>query len=572
MPSMPHPLSRRSFLALGLGAWLAAGCASHFSAEGPAERTAPAQAVAAVAMPDRHSAEVASGVLEAGGNAVDAAVAAAFILAVTLPEAGNLGGGGFMLTWMDGEAGFLDYREVAPGAASRGMYLREDGEVVEGASLTGALAVGVPGTVAGLWEAHRRYGRRPWTELLQPAIELAERGFVVPEPLERLARDERPRFEDRTNFGRYFDGLRAGETFRQPVLAATLRRLQAEGERDFYEGETGRRLVAQMRRDGGLITAADLAEYEPVWRRPLDARWRGYRVLAAPPPSSGGFAILQLLGMKDALAREHAGLSHNSPQYLHLYAEMLKRVFADRAEYLGDPDFLRVPVEELVDPAYVARRSAEVNARAISPVEAARPGLEPRHTTHFSIVDREGNAVANTYTLNTSFGSGVVVEGAGFLLNNEMDDFSVKPGVPNYYGVVGAEANAIEPGKRMLSSMSPTLLLEGDAPRMVLGTEGGSTIITSVYQVIVNVLDFGMMPAEAVGATRVHHQLLPPDLLTYSPSRPLPAATMQALAARGYRVEPHGWEFGDVQLLWRGTQGWMGASDPRGRGETRLLQ
>jgi gamma-glutamyltranspeptidase/glutathione hydrolase len=522
-------------------------------------------------MPDAFSARVAAGVLERGGNAVDAAVAAAFVLAVTFPEAGNIGGGGFLLAWMGGEAAFLDYREVAPEAASRDMYLRGDGEVVEGASLTGHLAVGVPGTVAGLWEAHRRYGSQPWEELVAPAIALAEAGFEVPPFLARLAADELARFEGRTNFRRYFGGLRPGEIFRQPELAATLRRIQADGPRGFYERETARLIVEEMRRGEGLVSAEDLAEYQPVWRKPLAAAWRDFTVLAAPPPSSGGFAILQLLGMKDRLAREHAGLGHNSPQYLHLYAEMLKRVFADRAEYLGDPDFARIPVLDLIDPEYVARRAAEVDPHRISNVAAVRPGLESRHTTHFSIVDRQGNAVANTYTLNTNFGSGVVVEGAGFLLNNEMDDFSVKPGVPNFYGVVGAEANAIEPGKRMLSSMSPTILLEGGVPRMILGTEGGSTIITSVYQVIVNVLDFGMTPSEAVGATRVHHQLLPPELITFSPSRPLPEDSVEALEARGYRVEPHSWEFGDVQLLVRDHSGWTGASDPRGRGEVRLL-
>lgn len=518
-------------------------------------------------MPDAFSARVAAGVIERGGNAVDAAVAAAFVLAVTFPEAGNLGGGGFMLTWMNGEAGFLDYREVAPEAASRDMYLRDDGEVMEGASLTGHLAVAVPGAVAGLFEAHRRHGSVPWAELVAPAIQLAEGGFEVPPALAQLAQEELPRFDGKTNFGDHFGGLRGGEAFRQPELAATLRRIQAEGQPGFYAGETARLIVAEMERGRGLVTAADLSTYEPVWRRPLDAPWRGFRVLAAPPPSSGGFAILQLLQMKDLLAREYAGQRHNSPQYLHLYAEMLKRVFADRAQYLGDPDFALVPIDDLIDPDYVATRAAEVDPRRISSVAAVSPGLEGRHTTHFSIVDRRGNAVANTYTLNTSFGSGVVVEGAGFLLNNEMDDFSVKPGVPNYYGVVGNEANAIEPGKRMLSSMSPTILLEDGQPRMVLGTEGGSTIITSVYQVIVNVLDFGMTPAQAVGATRVHHQLLPPELLTYSPSRPLPAAAVAALATRGYRVEPHGWEFGDVQLLVRDGRGWTGASDPRGRGE-----
>lgn len=562
-------LPRRRFLGLVFAACLTSACGTLPLA--PSDVAPPSSAVAAVAMPDAFSARVAAGVLERGGNAVDAAVAAAFVLAVTFPEAGNIGGGGFMLTWMDGEAGFLDYREVAPEAATRDMYLREDGELLGGASLTGHLAVGVPGTVAGLYEAHRRYGSLPWRELVAPAIDLAEGGFEVPPELARLAAEELPRFEGRTNFARYFGRLRAGERFRQPELAETLGRIQSDGARGFYEGETARRLVEDMRRGGGLLTAEDLAGYAPVWRRPLEAPWRGYRILAAPPPSSGGFAILQLLGMKDALAGEFAGHAHNSPQYLHLYAEMLKRVFADRAEYLGDPDFVGVPVADLVDPAYIARRAAEVNPRAISPVGAVRPGLEPRHTTHFSIVDRQGNAVANTYTLNTNFGSGVVVEGAGFLLNNQMDDFSAKPGVPNFFGVVGAEANAIEPGKRMLSSMSPTILLKDSEARMVLGTEGGSTIITSVYQVIVNLLDFGMSPEQAVAATRVHHQLLPPDLLTYSPSRPLPAGTVEALRQRGYRVEPHAWEFGDVQLLLHDGRGWTGASDPRGRGEVRLL-
>jgi gamma-glutamyltranspeptidase / glutathione hydrolase len=568
---MTHLLSRRSFLALALAASLVAACATAPPSNAPAPAASPPRAVAAVAMPDRFSAQVAADVLQRGGNAVDAAIAAAFTLAVTFPEAGNIGGGGFMLTWMAGEPGFLDYREVAPEAASRDMYLRGDGEVMEGASLTGHLAVGVPGTVAGLWEAHRRYGSLPWPELLAPAIQLADEGFEAPAILADLVAGELPRFEGRTNFAMYFSGLRAGESFRQPGLAATLRRIQAHGAQDFYEGQTARLIVEEMQRGAGLVSAQDLADYEPAWRRPLDAPWRGFRVLAAPPPSSGGFAILQLLGMKDLLAREHAGLAHNSPQYLHLYAEMLKRVFADRAEYLGDPDFALVPVLDLIDPAYMAARAAEVDPRAISAVADVKPGLEPRHTTHFSIVDRQGNAVANTYTLNTNFGSGVVVEGGGFLLNNQMDDFSAKPGAPNYFGVVGSEANAIEPGKRMLSSMAPTILLEGGKPRMVLGTEGGSTIITSVYQVIVNILDFGMTPAVAVGATRVHHQLLPPELITFSPSRPLPAVTVESLEKLGYRVEPHGWEFGDVQLLVRDGPGWIGASDPRGRGEVRLL-
>jgi gamma-glutamyltranspeptidase / glutathione hydrolase len=567
---MHHTLRRRTFLALLASVCLLSGCAPQPRVETPAAPAPPA-ATAAVAMPDAFGAEVAAAVLTAGGNAVDAAVAAAFVLAVTYPEAGNIGGGGFMLAWINGEASFLDYREMAPAAATRDMYLRGDGEVNEGESLTGHLAVGVPGTVAGLRAAHDRYGVLPWAELVEPAVALAERGFVVPGPLANRVQGALPRLAVRTNFATYFGSLRAGDVFRQPELAATLRRIQADGLAGFYAGETARLIVAEMSRGEGLITEADLADYEPVWRTPLESNWRGMRVLAAPPPSSGGIAILQLLGMKEALSRQFAGLAHNSPQYLHLYAEMLKRVFADRARYLGDPDFIDVPIERLTDPDYITARAAEVDTQAISPVTAVSPGLEPRHTTHFSIVDRWGNAVANTYTLNTEFGSGVVVEGAGFLLNNEMDDFSVKPGVPNFFGVVGADANAIEPGKRMLSSMSPTILLEDGRPRMVLGSPGGSTIITTVYQVIINVLDFGMSPEAAVAAARAHHQLLPPELITYSPALPLSPATIEALAARGYRVEPHPWEIGDVQLLLREGTGWLAAADPRGRGEVRLL-
>jgi len=531
----------------------------------------PARPAAAVAAPDSASAGVAARVLQDGGNAVDAAVAVAFTLAVTYPEAGNLGGGGFMLIWMDGEAKFLDYRETAPAAASRDMYLDTQGDVVEGASLVGHRAVGVPGTVAGMWEAHSRFGRLEWKDLLSPAIDLAEHGFIVHPQLAAERDTVLSDFQDRTNFAHHFGALRANHRFRQPELAATLRRIQAEGPADFYQGRTAELLAAEMARGGGLVTREDLRSYRAVWREPLRVSWRIHEVLLAPPPSSGGIAVMQLLQMKDELRDEFEGLAHNSPQYVHLTAEMEKRVFADRAEYLGDPDFVTVPVERLLDPAYAARRAGEVDPQGISELATVRPGLEPVHTTHYSIVDRDGNAVANTYTLNTSFGSGVVVEGAGFLLNNEMDDFSVKPGTPNVYGVVGSEANAIEPGKRMLSSMSPTILLEQGRPAMVLGTPGGSTIITSVYQTIVNVLDFGMSPDEAVGASRFHHQLLPPDLVTYSPSRSLPAATIGALRGRGYRVEPHDWEFGDVQLLVRQGDRWQAASDPRFRGEARVL-
>jgi gamma-glutamyltranspeptidase/glutathione hydrolase len=526
---------------------------------------------AAVAMPDSFSADVASEVLRAGGNAVDAAVAGAFTLAVTYPEAGNIGGGGFMLTYLDGKATFLDYRETAPAAATRDMYLDANGDIVGDSSLTGHKAAGVPGTVAGLWEAHQRHGHLPWRDLVAPAIHLAEQGFVVPVQLEQLMHEERQRLQRVPGFARHFGAMRSGLVFRQPELAATLRRIAAAGRNGFYRGRTADLIVDEMRRGGGLISASDLAQYRPVWREPLRAQWQGYEILSAPPPSSGGFAIIQLLKMKDALASDFSGLALNSPQYIHLVAEMDKRVFADRAEYLGDPAFVDVPIARLTDDAYIASRAAEVNREAISSLASVKPGLESHDTTHFSIVDRDGNAVANTFTLNTDFGSGVVVQGAGFLLNNEMDDFSIKPGVPNFYGVVGSTANEVQAGKRMLSSMSPTILLQQGTVSMVLGSPGGSTIISSVFETIVNILHFGLTPQQAVAAPRFHHQLLPPELVTFSPGWPLPEETQKALRARGYDPQPHPWEMGDVQVIWRGSEGYVPASDPRGRGESRVI-
>jgi gamma-glutamyltranspeptidase/glutathione hydrolase len=525
----------------------------------------------AIAMPDRYSAAIAEEILDDGGNAVDAAIAAAFVLAVTYPEAGNIAGGGFILLRFGEHAAFLDFREIAPVAATRDMYLDARGEIVDGASLNGHRAVAVPGTVAGLHAAHEKYGTRPWRELLAPAIELAEEGIEVPQLLVDRVRDESPRLAGVESFARHFGHLRAGQIYRQPELAAALRRIARHGAAGFYEGQTARLIVDEMRRGGGIITSDDLAVYRPRWREPLRSRWRDHEILAAPPPSSGGFAIVQLLKMKDALAPAFAGLAHNSAQYIHLTAEMEKRVFADRAEYGGDPDFVRQPVEQLIADDYIAARAAEVDPVAISKGSAVRPGLEGRSTSHFSIVDRNGNAVALTYTLNTDFGSGVVVAGGGFLLNNEMDDFSAKPGVANYYGVTGAEANAIAPGKRMLSSMSPTILVSDGRVSMVLGSPGGSTIITSVYQAIINVLDFDMSAQQAVAATRFHHQLMPEDLVTYSVTRTLPEEVVRELTSRGYRAVPHEWEFGDLQLVLRTGDRWSAASDPRGRGESRVL-
>jgi gamma-glutamyltranspeptidase/glutathione hydrolase len=551
-------LSRFIFLARGLGL---AGLL--FSSLGWA---AQAEDRAAYAMPDSYSARVTEMVLRSGGNAVDAAVAAAFTLSVTLPEAGNLGGGGFMLVSMGDEAAFIDYRETAPAAASRDMYLDKEDDVLEGMSVTGHLAAGVPGTVAGMWEAHQKYGRLPWAALLAPAIELARAGFFVHPQLAQAVTDESGRFERKTNFAEYFSNMRERELFRQPELGATLQRISETGSREFYQGQTATLLLEEMKRGGGLISGEDLAGYEVIWREPLQVTWRGYRLLTAPPPSSGGIALIQLLQMKDFLAEQFKGQAHNSAGYIHLVAEMEKRVFADRAEYGGDPDFVEVPVATLISPDYISSRAAEVNARAISSLATVHPGIESRDTTHFSIMDFDGNTVSNTYTLNETFGSGVVVTGAGFLLNDEMDDFSSKPGVPNIYGVVGFEANAIEPGKRMLSSMTPTILTRDGRSIMVVGTPGGSTIFTSVFQVMVNLLDFNMTPEQAVSSTRFHHQLLPPDEVTFDPGIPLPSNTLKALTELGYKPRPHDWALGDVMLISNLGGQLRAAADPRGRG------
>lgn len=526
---------------------------------------------AAIAIPDSYGAKVAEDVLNAGGNAVDAAVAVGFSMAVTFIDAGNIGGGGFMLIQADGESAFLDYREVAPLAASRDMFLDENGNVIENASLIGSQAAGVPGTVAGLWQAHQRFGSLPWRDLVMPAATLAEVGFVPADVLVNDIHGMRDWFGEATNFYRYFGGIKSNAVFKQPELANTLRRIADQGADDFYRGATADLLVKQMARSDGLITHEDLADYRALWRQPLRSQWRDYEILSAPPPSSGGFAIIQLLKMKDFLQHHFDGVAHNSPQYIHLVAEMEKRVFADRAEYLGDPDFVDNRIERLIADDYIARRAQEVDPLNISAQEGVQPGLETPNTTHYSIVDRWGNAVSNTYTINWNYGSGVVVEGAGFLLNNEMDDFSVKPGVPNVFGVVGNTANEIQPGKRMLSSMSPTLLLRDGKVAMVVGTPGGSTIFSSVFQTIVNVIDFGMSPYDAVAATRFHHQLLPADLITYSVTRPLPAETLSGVGDRGYRAEPHAWEFGDLQIIYRDGEYWKPASDPRDRGVSRVI-
>jgi gamma-glutamyltranspeptidase/glutathione hydrolase len=530
---------------------------------------------AAIAIPDNYGARVAEDILNSGGNAVDAAVATGFALAVTFIDAGNIGGGGFMTVKMDNDIAFLDYREKAPLKAHKDMYLDAQGNVIGNITLIGGQAAGVPGTVAGFWEAHKRFGKLPWNEVVKPAIDLAVNGFLPAPILVDSIHSMEQRFDGKTNFYDYFNHINSSKVFKQPELAKTLGRIAEFGADDFYRGKTAALIVEEMKRSNGLISAEDLDQYSAVWREPVRANWRDYEIISAPPPSSGGFAIVQLLKMKDYLAEHFANIDHNSAQYIHLIAEMEKRVFADRAEYLGDPDFFDIDINALINDNYVSKRAAEVNPKTISSLKSINPGLESPNTTHYSIVDQWGNAVSNTYTINWDYGSGVVVGGAGFLLNNEMDDFSAKPGVPNIFGVVGNVANEIQPGKRMLSSMSPTIVLKDGEVEMVVGTPGGSTIFTTVFQVIINILDFNMTPLEAISATRFHHQLVPADLITYSGfsiGRPLSDRVINDLAEKGYRTQPHSFEYGDVQIIVKDGNSWIAASDPRDRGQSRVFE
>ena len=527
---------------------------------------------AAVASPDIYGALSAQEVLKAGGNAVDAAVATAFTLAVTYPEAGNLGGGGFMTLYVDGKPYFLDYREVAPASASAGMFLDEKGDPIQALSLVGPLSAAVPGTVRGMAQAHKRFAKLSWARDLAPAIRAARDGFLVTSQLINIREDSRGPFAHSVNFDRYFAGMKVGALFKQPTLAATLARIAAHGDREFYQGQTADLLTAQMARGArpGVISKTDLIRYKAVWRTPIQGKWHGYTLISAPPPSSGGIGLLQLLDMKEDDANIFKGALLNSPQYIHLVSELEKRVFADRAQYLGDPDFVNVPVVALTDPAYLARRASEVNPAQPSLLNAVKPGLEKPQTTHFSIIDRWGNAVSNTYTLNGWFGSGVVVEGAGFLLNDEMDDFSAKPGAANQFGVVGADANAVAPFKRPLSSMTPTILIKNDRVAMVLGTPGGSRIFTSVFQVLADVYDFGLPLKTALAQPRFHHQLLPENTVFSEPFAPFSKGLTAALEARGYKTEAQDFN-GDIEAIQVIGTTPVPASDPRARGVSIVI-
>jgi gamma-glutamyltranspeptidase/glutathione hydrolase len=503
--------------------------------------------------------QVGRDVLQQGGNAVDAAIAVGFALAVVHPEAGNIGGGGFMIIRpRDGRVQALDYRETAPGRASRDMY-RAAGEE---ASVTGHLAAGVPGTVAGLTEAHRRYGRLPFSAVIAPAIRLANDGFLVDEYRSLSIADDSARLvlfpASRATFLPADRPPAPGSTFRQPELGGTLEAIRDSGAAGFYRGRVAELTVAEMERGGGLITREDLAGYRAIWRDPIEITYRGYTVYSMPPASSGGITMGEVLNIMEGFSPLPR---FGSAALMHREAEAMRRAFTDRNMYLGDPDFVRNPVDRLLSKDYAAQLRKQIGEQAsVTPRfdPAARGGSS---TTHYSVVDPEGNAVSCTTTLNNSYGSAVTVTGAGFLLNDEMDDFATSPGEPNMYGLVQGEANAIAPGKRMLSAMTPSIVLD---PRkqlyLVVGTPGGPKIITMVYHVISNVIDHRMPLADAVVAPRMHHQALP-DSLQVETDGFLPEA-LDSLRGRGHGISPRG-HWGDVEAIIRTPDGWQGVSDPR---------
>ena len=472
---------------------------------------------AAVAGPHPLATEVGLKVLRSGGNAIDAAVAMQFTMAVVYPRAGNLGGGGFLVyRSKSGKTEALDYRERAPAAATRDMYLDEEENVVPGLSTRGHLAVGVPGTVAGIRAMYERYGSKPWDELMDYAINFAAEGYRVSETeVGRLKRYHADfvEFNKTTPFSD--SSVVAGTLIRQPDLAATLIRIRDQGAREFYSGMTAKLLVDEMQSGGGIITRDDLREYEPVWRTPVTKAYKNYNIVSMPPSSSGGVALAQMLEMLEPYPLGEYGF--HSREATHLTIEAMRRAYADRAEYLGDTDFYPIPLDSLLDDDYLAGRMTDFRpdsaGTSVSIGAGLENGRETFETTHISIIDSVGNAVSITTTLNGNFGSKVMVDGAGFFLNNEMDDFSAKPGVPNMFGLVGKEANSIRPGKRMLSSMTPTIVEKDGELFMVLGAPGGSTIITAVLQTFLNVAEYGMPLAEAVDAPRFHHQWLPDQVL-----------------------------------------------------------
>ncbi len=520
--------------------------------------------------------------MQAGGNAVDAAVATGFALAVVHPQAGNLGGGGFLLfRKADGEVRFLDFREKAPAAATENMYLDAQGNVIEGASLVGYKSIGVPGSVAGLVYAEKKYGKLSLEKVMAPAIKLARDGFPLAwEDAEDLKDERLAKFaESKRIFQRNGKYYQAGEILKQPELARTLERI-AKNPDDFYRGAMARELAAAMAKGGGLITADDLAQYEVKEREPIRGTYRGYDIISAPPPSSGGVALVEILNILEGF--DLAKLGNRSAQAAHLTVEAFRRAFYDRSEFMGDPDFARVPVAQLIDKRYAEawRETIDLN-RATPSKDLKRPSvfnelervaqlhlpviLEPANTTHFSVVDPEGNAVAVTTTLNDTLGSRVTAEGLGFLLNDEMDDFTSKPGVPNTYGLIQGPANAISAGKRPLSAMTPTIVLKDGKLFLVLGSPGGPTIITTVANILMGVVDFGLNIQESVNAPRFHHQWLPDAIRVEDRLSP---DTMDLLRSKGHKLDVEGfWGDGECIMVDPKTGERLGASDGRNNGK-----
>lgn len=525
-----------------------------------------------VAAQEALAADAGAAVLKSGGNAIDAAVAVGFALAVTHPFAGNLGGGGFLLArFADGRTTFIDFRETAPNAASRNMYVDFEGKLTRD-SLEGWGASGVPGTVRGFELAHRKYGTKTWAELVQPAIELAQKGYPVSYGMAEGLRSENiaALLAQSPESKRIFlkDGAfyEPDEILKQPELAATLARIARVGPDDFYQGEIARTLAAGMAANGGLVTLDDLKEYRAVERQPLEGNYKGYHIISAPPPSSGGIGILQMLGMLENSGYEKPG--YGAAATIHYMAEVMRRFYADRSEFLGDPSFVKVPWRGLLDPEYIRQRAAGIDREHATPSDQLGPGQPSAggvETTHYNVVDAQGNAVAVTYTLNAGYGNGITVPGLGFLLNNEMDDFAAKPGEPNLFGLIQGESNAIAPRKRPLSSMSPTIVTRDGKLEMVLGAPGGSRIITAVLQVILNAVDFGMNIQEAVDAPRFHHQWKPDKLefeKGFSPD------TIALLRARGHNIDDLKYSvIARVEAI-RAASGWLEAgTDGRGLGK-----
>lgn len=527
-----------------------------------------------VASTSKIASQVGVDVMKRGGNAVDAAVAVALALAVTYPAAGNLGGGGFMMIRLrNGKATAIDYREMAPAAAHRNVYLDSNGNLIkgEGSSTVGYRASGVPGTIAGMDLALKKYGsgKLTWAQLIEPARRLAAQGFPMGHSLARSlgGNDYLSKYpETHRIFLRNGNYYSEGEIFRQPELAATLARIQRSGPKEFYEGLTAKLIVADMKRHNGLITMDDMRGYVAKEREPLRGTYRGHEVISMPPPSSGGAVLLEMLNILEGF--DLAKYDWASSERHHVTVEAMRRAFADRAEYMGDSDFVKVPVAGLIDKAYAddLRKTIRIDrASSSEEIRAGRPaGYESGETTHFAVVDAEGNAVANTYTLNDWFGSGVVAKGTGIVLNNEMDDFAAKPGTPNLYGLIQGERNAVAPRKRPLSAMTPTFVLRKDGSLwFTVGTPGGPTIINTVLQVITNVIDYGMNIQHAIDAPRIHHQWLP-DEIVWEPYG-LSGDTQKALINRRHKLVKNPRYLGDAQgiMIEEKTGIRLGATDPR---------